>query len=94
MIKKENKQFRKKSKVTDYAALSGLISQVAHILLLCRLSPGLVPWVCLQFVIVVFSDHTHSLFLNDEDGRLFLNSYAWSIFPVNQDAPSLSFYNG
>ena len=23
-----------------------------------------VPWVCLQFVIVVFPDHTHSLFLN------------------------------
>ena len=22
-----------------------------------------VPWVCLQFVIVVFPDHTHSLFL-------------------------------
>ena len=22
-----------------------------------------VPWVCLRFVIVVFSDHTHSLFL-------------------------------
>ena len=23
-----------------------------------------VPWVCLQFVIVVFPDHTHLLFLN------------------------------
>ena len=23
-----------------------------------------VPWVCLQFVIVVFSDHTHLLFLH------------------------------
>ena len=23
-----------------------------------------VPWVCLQFVIVVFSDHTHLLFFN------------------------------
>ena len=23
-----------------------------------------VPWVCLHFVIVVFPDHTHSLFLN------------------------------
>ena len=24
-----------------------------------------VPWVCLQFVIVVFPDHTHLLFLED-----------------------------
>ena len=23
-----------------------------------------VPWVCLQFVILVFPDHTHSLFFN------------------------------
>ena len=23
-----------------------------------------IPWVCLQFVIVVFPDHTHLLFLN------------------------------
>ena len=25
----------------------------------------MVPWVCLQFVIVVFPDHTHLLFLQD-----------------------------
>ena len=26
-----------------------------------------VPWVCLQFVIVVFPDHTHLLFLRRDD---------------------------
>ena len=30
-----------------------------------------VPWGCLQFVIVVFPDHTHLLFLSDFDFRCF-----------------------
>ena len=29
-----------------------------------------VPWVCLQFVIVVFPDHIHLLFLNVNDASL------------------------
>ena len=29
--------------------------------------------VCLQFVIVVFPDHTHLLFLNEKKYRLFLH---------------------
>ena len=34
-----------------------------------------VPWGCLQFVIVVFPDHTHLLFLNRFNGaNLTLNS--------------------
>ena len=32
-----------------------------------------VPWVCLQFVIVVFPDHTHILFFNDF--RLFNDNF-------------------
>ena len=31
-----------------------------------------VPWVCLQFVIVVFPDHYHLLFLTDLSGNLML----------------------
>ena len=36
-----------------------------------------VPWVCLQFVIVIYSDHTHLLFLRL--GRLVLASREYII---------------
>ena len=36
-----------------------------------------VPWVYLQFVIVVFPDHTHLLFLT---GRLLISQTSESIF--------------
>ena len=32
-----------------------------------------VPWVCLQFVIVVFPDHTHLLFLKKKKRKIILN---------------------
>ena len=31
-----------------------------------------VPWDCLQFVIVVFSDHTYLLFLTIKEDRIFI----------------------
>ena len=38
-----------------------------------------VPWVCLQFVIVVFPDHTHLLFFREiERGLCWQKSAAWS----------------
>ena len=33
-----------------------------------------VPWGCLQFVIVVFPDHTHLLFCTKHMGRFYYNS--------------------
>ena len=36
-----------------------------------------VPWVCLQFIIVVFPDHTRLLFL----GRIICHQSHFSVFP-------------
>ena len=46
-----------------------------------------VPWVCLQFVIVVFPDHTHLLFWGWQ--ILVANEYCWNGNHVNpnQNAP-------
>ena len=44
-----------------------------------------VPWVCLQFVIVIFPDHTHLLFLgkhkNDEN-RICQDFFSETIKPI------------
>ena len=40
-----------------------------------------VPWVCLRFVIVVFSDHTHLLFLQNLEPDLDPNCS--SLYPVS-----------
>ena len=39
-----------------------------------------VPWVCLQFVIVVFSDHTHLIFLK----TCMLRIRSFALFQSNQ----------
>ena len=36
----------------------------------CLLKVGSVPWVGLKYVIVVFPDHTHSLFVCEQDFSL------------------------
>ena len=38
------------------------------------------PWICLQFVIVVFSDHTHLLFLRVDTPYSFHLSKDWGSF--------------
>ena len=47
----------------------------------------LVPWVCLQFVIVVFPDHTHLLFFYNFGARFMLlllfNSIAYTFIILN-----------
>ena len=44
----------------ELVALYGLSSWCLVVVMLLLLA---LPWVCLQFVIVVFPDHTHLLFL-------------------------------
>ena len=40
-----------------------------------------VPWVCLQFVIVVFPDHTHLLFSNTTSpSHRVMKSLIWKVF--------------
>ena len=46
----------------ELIALLSLSSWILIIVLWLFLA---VPWVCLQFVIVIFSDHTHLLFLTE-----------------------------
>ena len=46
----------------ELIALLSLSSWILIIVLWLFLT---VPWVCLQFVIVIFSDHTHLLFLTE-----------------------------
>ena len=38
-----------------------------------------VPWGCLRFVIVVFPDHTHLLFLKTATAMLLIKSYVKTI---------------
>ena len=38
-----------------------------------------VPWGCLQFVIVVFPDHTHLLFLTFQSTGVILKIKSWSL---------------
>ena len=45
----------------ELVALLGLTSQCLVIVVWLFLA---VPWICLQFVILVFPDHTHLLFFN------------------------------
>ena len=47
---------------TELVALLSLSSWCLVIVMFLFLS---VPWVCLQFVMVIFPDHTHLLFLGD-----------------------------
>ena len=41
-----------------------------------------VPRGCLQFVIVVFPDHTHLLFLISKDGNLIFYSSAYHVYSI------------
>ena len=38
----------------------------------------MVPWVCVQFVVVVYPDHTHYFFIFKEGNTLQLNGFLWS----------------
>ena len=69
-LKNKNSIFKiRRSKVTDYAALMGkkeavaFLSLSSYCLVIAVLLFLVVPWVCLQFVIVVFPGNTHLLFL-------------------------------
>ena len=53
---------------TELVALLGLSSWCLVIVLWLFLA---VPWVCLQFVIVVLPDHTHLLFFTDCGSYIF-----------------------
>ena len=50
-----------------------------------------VPQGCLRFVIVVFPDHTHLLFLTAVCNRAISSSYSLTIFCINNDTSQLNF---
>ena len=52
-----------------------------------------VPWVCMQFVIVVFPDHTHLLFFKDISRKPSISRYFNKLKGCANLCTGLTFFN-